>query len=78
MDTLCSLLLYKQYKKELDKYNQVTEYRDQYSLQIIMVREPEAILFNMLFALLVVDVMIFSAHGIPIPDLGDRLGEFVL
>ena len=43
-----------------------------------MVREPEAILFNMLFALLVVDVMIFSAHGIPIPDLGDRLGEFVL
>ena len=44
-----------------------------YTLQIIMVREPESILFNMMFALLVVDFMVWTAHGVPIGDLADRL-----
>jgi hypothetical protein len=38
-----------------------------------MVREPESILFNMMFALLVVDFMVWTAHGVPIGDLADRL-----
>ena len=60
------------YQKELTDYN-TTEFQDQYTLQIIMVREPESILYNMLFALLVVDFMVFSAHGVPIGELADRL-----
>jgi hypothetical protein len=65
--------LHDKFNDELAENNNQLAYRDQYSLQIIMVREPEAILFNMLFALVVVDVMVASAHGIPIPDLADRL-----
>ena len=64
---------YKEYHKELANNNDQCEYLDQYTLQIILVREPESILFNMLFALFVVDCMVFSAHGVPIGDLADRL-----
>ena len=44
-----------------------------------MVREPESILFNMMFALLVVDFMVWTAHGVTFVvlflqgDLADRL-----
>ena len=63
----------KKYQNELLKYNGTTEYEDEYCLQIVVVREPESILYNMMFALLVVDVMVFTAHGVPIPSLADRL-----
>jgi hypothetical protein len=61
------------YDKECQKNNGRTSYSDEYALQVIMVREPESILFNMMFSLLVIDCLICTAHGVAIQDLADRL-----
>ena len=45
-----------------------------YTLQLIMKRESLSVLWKMCFSLSVVDIMVFTAHGIEIPGLGDRLG----
>ena len=48
-------------------------YQDEYTLQIIMARDSKSIMLNMCFSVFVVDVLTFSAHGIPVGDLADRL-----
>ena len=48
-------------------------YQDQYTLQIIVVRDSVSVMWNMCFSLFVIDVMVFAAHGIPMEDLADRL-----
>ena len=48
-------------------------YQDMYCLQLIMARDSKSVLWNLCFPLLVIDVMVFTAHGIPIEDLADRL-----
>jgi hypothetical protein len=62
---------------ELEDYHKDKEkdklYRDVYTLQIIMTRDSVSVLWNMCFSLLVIDVMIFTAHGLHISELGDRL-----
>jgi hypothetical protein len=49
-------------------------YIDQYTLQIIVSRNSTSVMWNMCFSLFVIDCLVFSAHGIPIDDLGGRLG----
>jgi hypothetical protein len=49
-------------------------YQDQFTLQIIISRDSVSVLWNLVFSLLVIDVMVFTAHGIAISELGDRLG----
>ena len=44
-----------------------------YTLQLIMARNSKNELWNHCFSLFVIDVMVFTAHGIPIDALGDRL-----
>ena len=51
-----------------------TLYQDQYTLQIIMVRDSASVLWNMCFSLFVIDVMVLSAHGIHMGSLADRMG----
>ena len=48
-------------------------YQDQFTLQIIMARDAKNVLWNLCFSLFVIDVMVFTAHGIPINELADRL-----
>ena len=62
-------------KTQMTKDIQSEEYyQDTYTLQIIMCRESISVLWNMCFSLIVIDVMVFTAHGIEISSLGDRLG----
>jgi len=61
----------KTYEKDKDN-NKL--YQDEYTLQIIMVRDSVSVMWNMCFSLFVIDVMVFSAHGIAMDELGDRLG----
>ena len=49
-----------------------------YTLQIVMARDPQNVLWNLCFSLFVIDVMVFTAHGIPIDELGDRLSVNLL
>ena len=61
----------------VDYHNEVKKgklFRDQYTLQIIMTRDSMSVLWNMCFCLLVIDCMVFTAHGIHRGELGDRLG----
>ena len=48
-------------------------YQDMYTLQIVMAHDPQNVLWNLCFSLFVIDVMVFTAHGIPIDELGDQL-----
>ena len=47
---------------------------DQYTIQIIISRNSTSVLWNMCFSLFVIDCLVFSAHGIPINSLEDRMG----
>ena len=61
-------------KQALDKdLDNESYYQDTYTLQLIMCRESISVLWNMCFSLIVIDVMLFTAHGIDIVDLADRL-----
>ena len=60
-------------KKYADDKEKGKLYQDQYTLQIIMVRDSVSVMWNMCFSLFVIDVMVFAAHGIPMSDLADRL-----
>ena len=48
-------------------------FQDEYTLQIILVRDSVSVLLNMCFSLFVIDVMLFAAHCIPMGDLADRM-----
>ena len=48
-------------------------YQDTYTLQLVIARDSKNVLWNLSFSLFVIDVMVFTAHGIPIEDLADRL-----
>ena len=45
----------KAYTNEIKKHRKHLDYSDTYVLQVVMVREPEAIIYNLVLALLVVD-----------------------
>ena len=60
-----------EFKEALDEG---TYYQDQFTLQIVLARDSKSVLWNLCFSLWVVDVMVFTAHGIPIEALADRLG----
>jgi hypothetical protein len=49
-------------------------YQDQYTLQVVMVRDSVSVMWNMCFSLFVIDVMVFAAHGIAMGELADRMG----
>ena len=49
-------------------------YQDIYTMQMCLARESISVLWNMCFSLFVIDVMVFTGHGMGIGDLGDRLG----
>jgi hypothetical protein len=46
---------------------------DTYTMQVVIHRESLNVLWNMCFSLFVIDCLVFTAHGIPIGDLADRL-----
>ena len=46
---------------------------DQYTLQVVVHRNSLNVMWNMCFSLFVIDCLVFTAHGIPIGDLADRL-----
>ena len=47
---------------------------DEYTVEIIAQRDSNSVMMNVVFCIFVVDCLTFTAHGIPIADLGDRLG----
>ena len=61
--------------QELEWKGPVTakNYKDQYTTQIIISRNSTSVLWNMCFSLFVIDCLVFSAHGIPIGSLEDRM-----
>ena len=71
--------LKKKFLKALKKFHAGGEgsrqkyYQDTYTLQLIMARDAKNVLWNLCFSLFVIDVMVFTAHGIPMDELGDRL-----
>jgi hypothetical protein len=65
---------YTKYQKECSANNGQPSYIDQYTLQIIVARNSASVMWNMCFSLFVIDCLVFSAHGIPIGSLEDRLG----
>ena len=48
-------------------------YQDQYTLQIKIMRNPSNVLLNYCFILLVMDLLVFTGHGIEPGNLSDRL-----
>jgi hypothetical protein len=51
-----------------------TYYQDQYTMQMCLARESWSVIWNMCFSLFVIDVMVFTGHGMELGGLGDRLG----
>jgi len=47
---------------------------DEYTLEISAKRDSSSVMSNVVFCMFVIDCLTFTAHGIPIADLGDRLG----
>lgn len=46
---------------------------DEYTLQIHTKRDSSSVMYNVAFCMFVIDCLTFTAHGIPIGDLADRL-----